>query len=152
MYNISRTREASVSEVMSYANERVSWDIQSRHLVNDQESLSLDSFLVLIYSTKVWGVGADKLCWKPACSRGFKMSGYYQSFSPSTIIPFPWKMVWQLKVPPQAAFFSWTAALGKILTIDNLRKRHFVVLEWCFMCKGCGGICRSSPPSLSYCI
>ena len=35
-------------------------------------------------------------------------------------------------------FFSWTVALGKILTIDNLRKRHFVVLEWFFMCKGCG--------------
>ena len=30
LYNISSTREASVSEVMSYANERVSWDIQSR--------------------------------------------------------------------------------------------------------------------------
>ena len=89
MYNISRAREALVSEVMSYANERVSWDIQFRHLVNDQESLSLDSFLVLIYSTKVWGVGADKLCWKPACSRGFKVSGYYHSLSPSTVIPFP---------------------------------------------------------------
>ena len=33
---------------------------------------------------------------------------------------------------------SWTAALCKILTIDNLQKRHFVVLEWCFMCKGGG--------------
>ena len=40
--------------------------------------------------------------------------------------------------PPRVAFFSWTAALGKILTIDNLRKRHLVVLEWCFMCKRCG--------------
>ena len=138
LYNINRAREALVSEVMSYANERVSWDIQFRHLVNDQESLSLDSFLVLIYSTKVWGVGANKLCWKPACSRGFKVSGYYHSLSPSTVIPFPWKMVWQSKVPHWVAFFSWTAALGKILTIDNLRKRHFVVLEWCFMCKGCG--------------
>uniref|UniRef100_A0A7N2LZJ6 FeS cluster biogenesis domain-containing protein n=1 Tax=Quercus lobata TaxID=97700 RepID=A0A7N2LZJ6_QUELO len=42
------------------------------------------------------------------------------------------------EVPPRVAFFSWTAALGKILTIDNLRKRPFVVLEWCYMCKGCG--------------
>ena len=66
------------------------------------------------------------------------MSGYYHSVSPSTVIPFPWKMVWQSKVPPRVAFFSWTAALGKILIIDNLRKRHFVVLEWCYMCKGCG--------------
>ena len=68
LYIISRTREASVSEVMSYTNGRVAWDIQFCRLVNDQESLSLDSFLVLIYSTKVWGVGADKLCWKSACS------------------------------------------------------------------------------------
>ena len=47
---------------MSYANERVTWDIQFRRLVNDQESLSLDSFFVLIYYKKVRGVGADKLC------------------------------------------------------------------------------------------
>ena len=68
LYNISWTREASVFEVMCYANERVSWDIQFRRLVNDQESISLDSFLVLLYSTKVRCVGADKLCWMPAYS------------------------------------------------------------------------------------
>ena len=48
------------------------------------------------------------------------------------------KMVGQLKVPPRVAFFSWTTTLGKILTTDNLWKRHIVVLEWCFMCKRCG--------------
>ena len=118
--------------------------------MNDQESQSLDSFMDLIYSTKVQGVCCNNLCWKLVSSRGFKVSGYYHSISPSTGISFPWKMVWQSKVPPRVAFFSWTAALGKILTIDNLWKRHFVVLEWCFMCKKVWGICRSSPPSLSY--
>ena len=123
---------------MRYANGRISWDLQFRWLVNDQESHSLDSFLVLIYSTKVQGFGSDKFCWKLASSRGFKVSGYYQSLFPSRVISFPWKMVWQSKVPPRVAFFSWTVALGKILTINNLRKRHLVVLEWCFMCKRCG--------------
>jgi hypothetical protein len=33
------------------------------------------------------------------------------------------------------AFFVWTAALGKILTHDNLRRRDIVVVEWCVMCK-----------------
>ena len=66
------------------------------------------------------------------------MSGYYQSLSPSSVISFPWKMVWQSKVPPQVAFFSWTTALAKILTTDNLQKRHFVVLEWCYMYKRYG--------------
>ena len=92
----------------------------------------------LFLLNKVRGVGFDKFWWKPASGRGFNVSGYYQSLSPSRVISFPWKMVWQSKVPPRVAFFSWTAALGKILTIDNLWKRHLVVLEWCFMCKRCG--------------
>jgi hypothetical protein len=29
----------------------------------------------------------------------------------------------------------WTVALGKILTHDNLRRHHIVVVEWCCMCK-----------------
>ena len=66
------------------------------------------------------------------------MSGYYHSLSPSTVVSLPWKMMWQSKVPSWVVFFFWTAALGKILTMDNLRKRHFVVLEWCYMCKRCG--------------
>ena len=56
----------------------------------------------------------------------------------SSVIDFPWKMVWQSKVPTRVVFFSWTAALGKILTTDKLWKRHIAVLEWCFMCKRCG--------------
>ena len=32
-------------------------------------------------------------------------------------------------------FFVWTAALGNILTIDNLRKRQILILDWCCMCK-----------------
>lgn len=36
---------------------------------------------------------------------------------------------------PLVAFFTWTAALGKILTADNLRKRGVIVMEWFYMCK-----------------
>jgi hypothetical protein len=32
----------------------------------------------------------------------------------------------------------WTAALGKILTVDNLRKRGVLVVGWCCMCKRSG--------------
>ena len=56
----------------------------------------------------------------------------------STLLSFPWRMIWQSKVPPRVAFFSRSAFLGKILTTDNLRKRHVLVLDWCSMCKNCG--------------
>ena len=90
----------------------------------------------IVYSSKVCGVGANKFCWKPARSRGFKDKGFYLSFYPPT--PFPWRLVWQSKVGPRVAFFSWSTSLGKILTTDNLRKRRIIVLDWCYMCKRCG--------------
>ena len=51
---------------------------------------------------------------------------------------FPWKSIWKQKIPSRVAFFVWTAALGKCLTIDNLRKRKVWILDWCYMCK-CNG-------------
>jgi hypothetical protein len=33
------------------------------------------------------------------------------------------------------AFFVWLAALGKILTLDNLRKKNMVLVNRCGMCK-----------------
>jgi len=36
------------------------------------------------------------------------------------------------------AFFVWMAALGKILTLDNMRKRNITVVNWCCMCKKSG--------------
>ena len=43
-----------------------------------------------------------------------------------------------MKVPLRVAFFVWTAALGKILTMENLRKRRVIILDWCCMCKSSG--------------
>ena len=41
-------------------------------------------------------------------------------------------------MPTRVAFFSWTAILGRILTIDNLWKRRVLILDWCCMCKSHG--------------
>jgi hypothetical protein len=38
----------------------------------------------------------------------------------------------------RVVFFAWLAALGKILAMDNLRKQHIIVVEWCCMCKNNG--------------
>jgi hypothetical protein len=34
------------------------------------------------------------------------------------------------------AFFLWTAALGMILTIENLRKRQVIIINWCCISAG----------------
>lgn len=70
----------------------------------------------------------------------FSFHSFYNVFSPYDNYPFPWKKVWQARVwqtrvPPRFAFFAWTTSLEKILTMDNLRKRNVVVIEWHCMCK-----------------
>ena len=137
LYCLSRARDSSVVEVMCWTSGRVHWNFQFRHSPQDWEEDSFDRFLAIVYSSKVRGVDPNKVCWKPTKRRGFEVRSFYLSFYTSTI-SFPWRLVWQLKVPPRVAFFSWLAALGKILTTDNLRKRSIIVLDWCYMCKRCG--------------
>lgn len=48
---------------------------------------------------------------------------------------FPWKRIWKAYVPTRVAFFAWTAALGNIQTVDNLRNRGMIVLDWCYICR-----------------
>ena len=77
------------------------------------------------------GEGQDKLCWKPTGSKNFKVSEYYLSLSSTLDISFPWKPLWRSKVPPRAAFFSWTTSLGKNLTTENLWHKGVTIVDWC---------------------
>lgn len=63
------------------------------------------------------------------------MHGYYLSLSSTIGMLFPWKLVWHLKVHPRVAFFSWTAALGKIFSSDYLRKKVNIIVDCCYMCQ-----------------
>lgn len=93
---ICRARESSVLEVMHFHDGRLQWDSQFCCPVHDWELEYLALFMDMIYSTDVWGVGSNKVCWKPTKSRGFEVRGYYHSLSPTTIVSFLWKLAWQL--------------------------------------------------------
>ena len=78
------------------------------------------------------------MCWQGSASGAFHVKAYYKALLPTAGHIIPWKSIWKTRAPPRVAFFVWAAALGCILTIDNLRKREVIVIDWCYMCKGCG--------------
>ena len=123
---------------MGWFAGRFRWNVQFRRPSQDWEEEAFDRLMGLIYSSTVQGFGPNNVCWKPARNKGFEIRGYYSSFYPPTLVSFPWRIIWQSKVPPREAFFFWSASLGKILTTDNLRKRRVIVFDWCYMCKRCG--------------
>jgi hypothetical protein len=76
--------------------------------------------------------------WNHTRSGKFEVRSYYKLLSSRVVPDFPCRSVWQAKVPHKVAFFTWLAALGKNIMIDNLRRRKVCILDWCFMCKRAG--------------
>ena len=77
------------------------------------------SFLEYLYSYPIRRDGMDSLCWTPSSKGIFEVCSYYSVLIQSTDTYFPWRSVWNSKVPSRVAFFIWIASLGKILTRDG---------------------------------
>ena len=99
-------------------------------IYKNRESNSLCVFWNVIYGVSLRGIGEDKMCWTPAKSKGFEVSSYYQALLGVCTQSFPWRSIWKQKVPSRVAFFVWTAALGTILIIDNLREKNVLILDY----------------------
>jgi hypothetical protein len=75
------------------------------------------------------------LWWIPSKRGLFKVKVLYHFLGCNVGRSFPWKSVWRTQASPRAAFFVCSTRLGKILTLDNLRKRQVIVINRCGMYK-----------------
>jgi hypothetical protein len=91
-----------------------------------------------LYSHWIPHGAVDRLVWSLTKRGHFEVKSFYKALASQEVFSFPWKNIWRVKAPSWVSLFVWTAALGKILTHDNLRRRHIVVVEWCCMCKESG--------------
>ena len=93
------------------------------------------AFFSLLHFHTPRGEGVDKLVWRSYRKGIFDSRSFYHVLHVPTEICFPWKSIWGVKAPHRVAFFMWMVAWGRILTCDNLKKRRFVLVGWCCMCK-----------------
>jgi hypothetical protein len=77
----------------------------------------------------------DYLRWVFSKKFVFRVKSYFGSLTCSGGTWFPWKSVRRSQAPSRAAFFTWSAALSRILTLDNLRKMHTIIVDRCCLCK-----------------
>jgi hypothetical protein len=97
-----------------------------------------------VASVRIWRLSKKFYLWIPSKRKLFEVRSYFgvlDSFAERAdegSCLFPWKSIWKVKVPVRVSFFAWTAAFGRILTVDNLRKRGLIVVDWCSMCKRSG--------------
>jgi hypothetical protein len=84
--------------------------------VQDWELEAVVSFMELLYSCYLnWG-GLDSLGWSLNHNNKYEVKSFHKALlQPPIHSSFPWRSLWKVKVPTRVAFFTWTAALGKIL-------------------------------------
>jgi mannosylglycoprotein endo-beta-mannosidase len=116
----------------------VVWDVLFARLVNDWEMDVCSEFYSLLYSWSRRSGNEDKLLWRGYPNGVFSVKSLYVLLLEGSYADFPWRLCWKNRVPPRVAFFVWEATQGKILTIDNLRRRGVYVTEWCYLCKSAG--------------
>jgi hypothetical protein len=112
----------------------IQWNVCFVKEAHDWEVDVFASFQVL-HSAMVSRDRADRLRWVPSKKGVFKVKSFFSFLVGSKGQCFPWKRAWQTQAPSRVAFFAWTAALGKILTVDNLRKRKIIIVDRCYLCK-----------------
>jgi hypothetical protein len=135
LYDIACDKNSLVAAHMILENGSFQWDIRFIQAAHDWEVDVLSSFFTLLYSIRGDHDGEDKLRWPPSRKGKFDVRSFYKILAYKETAHFPWKSIWRTKVPLKVTFFAWVAALGKILTLDNIRKRRVIMIDKCCMCK-----------------
>jgi hypothetical protein len=134
LYNIANVKDATMATNMDLSSGTFQWNIRFIRLIHDWEVDTLASYS-LLYSLRSRKKGEDKLWWTLSRKQTFDVRSFYKIIAFKNNYSFPWKSIWRTKAPSKVAFFIWLASLGKILTLDNLRRRQVIVVNRCCLCE-----------------
>jgi hypothetical protein len=133
LFGIARVKDASVVDNLEFLGDSNHWNVSFTREAHD-----FVSFFQALHLVKVSRGNEDKLWWVSSKKGLFKVKSFFYSLAISGSSRFSWRSVWPTQAPSRASFFVRFAALGKIFTLDNLRKRHVIMINRCYMCKRTG--------------
>ncbi|RVX00466.1 hypothetical protein CK203_037011 [Vitis vinifera] len=76
----------------------------------------------------------DRMLWKETTNEIFSVKSLYNVLASRRVDQFPNSMIWSPCVPTKVSFFAWEASWGKVLTLDQLKKRGQILAKRCFLC------------------
>ena len=63
----------------------------------------------------------------------FSIKCFYGVLDRSVAVLFPHCIIWNTWTPTKVGFFAWEASLGKVLTLDYLKRRGRILANRCFL-------------------
>jgi hypothetical protein len=128
LFSYARSKDVWVADHMQFRDGKIQWNTSFTRPVQDRKVDVVFSLFEMLYFLRVRQGDVDKICWSPSKRWKFEGKSYYHVLTIPTGSPFP-KSIWRVKTPSRITYFVWMATLGKILTLDYLRKRTFMVVE-----------------------
>jgi mannosylglycoprotein endo-beta-mannosidase len=138
VFLLSRCKEAMVADCFEEREGSVVWNVPFTRAANDWELPEFSAFFALLYRVKIRRGEDDQLSWLGSANGVFSVKSMYHLFARRNSVALPWRGVWRSRCPSRISFFVWEAMHGRILTIDNLRRRGVYMADWCFLCRGDG--------------
>ena len=79
-------------------------------------------FLQILHDQNFQPTGEDMLLLKEVKAKSFLVKAMYEGYDISLAFDFPYRSIWNPVVPPKIGIFTWEAAWGKVLILDNLKR------------------------------
>ena len=90
--------------------------------------------LVIIRGRRLNPLAEDCWLWKETKDGIFSVKSLYSILDSRRGVQFPINIIWNPCVPTKVGFFAWEAFWGKVLTLDQLKKRGQCLANRCFLC------------------
>ena len=103
--------------------------------LNDWEIEEMVRFLQTLHDQNFRPTGEDMLLLKEVKAKSFSVKVMYKGYDISLAFDFPYRLIWNPVIPPKIGIFTWEAAWGKMLTLDNLKRRGMTFANRCFLCE-----------------
>ena len=97
----------------------------------------MENFLLMTQPWRVVSHREDKLVLKGGKSSLYSVKLLYEVLNciEAETRPFPALSVWNPMVPLKVGFFAWEASWGKVMTLDQLKKRGRSLANRCYLCE-----------------
>ena len=132
LFALAVSKEEWVAEVWDPSVEGGNWSPRFSRAFNDWEVVLVEQLLMTIQGKRVTAELEDKVVWKKTKNGIFTIKSLYSAVEPGNTVRFPRNIIWCPYVPPKMGFFAWEASWGKVLTLDQLKRRGRTLANRCF--------------------
>ena len=129
LYDLTSSKGVKVAELWEAIGTRGRWNFKFEKHFNDWELEEAQRFICIVSTKSLSPLLDDRLRWNGAKDGTFSVKSSYDLLEGGRQQLVPFKMIWNPLVPTKVGFFVWEVWWGKILSMDQLKKRGFSLAQ-----------------------